>query len=368
MDRDEQYLWLLLARLSNGRQSLLRGLLKRHSDPRVALHAPIAEWRAAGADERALQSLAQWRRRGRQAPAAGLAREDQDRLTALGAAVLPYASPTYPARLREIHDPPGLLYLRGDAAALACPQLAVVGARRASGGGRRAAADLAGQLAALGFGICSGLALGIDSVAHQAALDVDGVTVAVMATGIDRVYPARHAALAEAICERGALVSEAPPGTAPRREGFPARNRLISGLSLGVLVVEAAVRSGSLITARLALEQNREVFALPHSIYHPLGRGCHQLINQGARLVESVADILEEIRLVMPSAAPVPVPEDDAVPGYPGRLLEALGYAPATVNDLVSVTGDTVTRVMEGLTELQVAGRVECRDGRYQRL
>ena len=206
--------------------------------------------------------------------------------------LLVWSDADYPPLLREIADPPLLLYVIGRREALASPQLAIVGSRNPSPMGRENAQAFAKSLAGAGLAITSGLALGVDGAAHRGALAAGGHTIAVTGTGLDRVYPARHRELAHAIAARGALVSEFPLGTSPRPENFPRRNRLISGLSLGTLVVEAALQSGSLITARLAAEQGREVFAIPGSIHAPQARGCHALIRQGAKLVETAQDIV----------------------------------------------------------------------------
>ena len=201
----------------------------------------------------------------------------------------------YPGLLREIPDPPPLLYVRGDPAALVRPQIAITGSRNPTAGGRRNAEEFANALSRAGLTVTAGLALGIDASAHHAAIQAGGCTIGVMGTGIDRVYPSQHRELAHNIARQGAIVSELPLGSAPRRENFPRRNRIISGMSVGVLVVEAGIHSGSLITARLGAEQGREVFAIPGSIHSPLARGCHALIRQGAKLVENTSDVLEEI-------------------------------------------------------------------------
>ena len=223
-------------------------------------------------------------------------------LSAIGAKALPITHADYPAQLKQITKPPLLLYIRGDLNCLHLPQIAVVGSRRMTAGGNNHARSWANYLAQHGFTITSGLALGIDASAHRGALQGSslqaerGKTIGVMATGIEHIYPARNTQLAQQIIDGGgALVTEFPLGTQPRPAHFPQRNRIISGLSLGVLVVEAAVKSGSLITAKYALEQNREVFAIPGSINNPQSKGCHQLIKQGATLVESVTDIVDEL-------------------------------------------------------------------------
>ncbi|MDX1736222.1 MAG: DNA-processing protein DprA [Halioglobus sp.] len=275
----------------------------------------------------------------------------------------------YPPLLREIHDPPDRLYVRGDPLALARPQVAIVGSRRASSAGLRLAAQLAGDLGEAGLGVCSGLALGVDGAAHRGALDSAAPTLAVMATGIDAVYPRRHRGLAAEIAQRGALVTEFPPGTPPRREHFPQRNRLISGLSLGVLVVEAALSSGSLITARFALEQGREVFALPWSPLHECGAGCLRLLRDGAKMVQSVRDVLEELgplySLTQPSGcadAARAVP-----PGAARELLALVGYEAVALDALLSASGKPADTVMRLLTELELYGAVSRVPGGYIR-
>jgi len=201
----------------------------------------------------------------------------------------------YPALLKQINSPPPLLYVHGNLSILNDPQLAVVGSRNPTQGGKTTAYDFAHHLAKTGLCISSGLALGVDGIAHQGAVDANAPTIAVIATGIDRVYPAKHRQLAHDIVEKGAIISEFPIGVQAKPENFPRRNRIISGLSHGTLVIEAALQSGSLITARTSMEQGREVFAIPGSIHNPLARGCHQLIRQGAKLVETAEDILEEM-------------------------------------------------------------------------
>lgn len=202
--------------------------------------------------------------------------------------------PAYPKQLQEIPDAPPVLFVRGSIDLLSRPQIAIVGSHNPSSQGKQTAQDFAGTLAACGFVITSGLALGIDAASHIGALRSGGLTIAVAGTGLDRIYPARHKQLALEIVENGAIISEFPPGTTAKAGHFPRRNRIISGLCIGLLVVEAARQSGSLITARLALEQNREVFAIPGSIHNPLARGCNALIREGAKLVETTRDILEE--------------------------------------------------------------------------
>ena len=279
--------------------------------------------------------------------------------------------PRYPPNLAEIPDPPPLLFVRGNADALANKQIAVVGSRNPSVFGEKLAHDFSLALTETGFTVTSGLALGIDAAAHQGALDGGGITVAVAGTGLDQVYPRRHAGLADAIVEReGALVSEFPTITPPQAMNFPRRNRIISGLSLGVLVVEAAMRSGSLITARMALEQGREVFALPGSINNPLARGCNALIKQGAKLVETVDDILDEFDMSrLPSKpnpqwqAPTEETDDEC-----RRLLKYIAYAPTSVDTLVAATGNAPEDLASLLLSLELQGHIVSADGGYSRI
>lgn len=278
-----------------------------------------------------------------------------------------WGDPAYPPLLREIPDPPVVLYVQGDPAVLARPQLAIVGSRNPTPTGRENAAAFAKTLAGAGLTITSGLALGIDGAAHRGALAGGGATIAVAGTGLDRVYPPRHRDLAHAIARHGALVSEYPLGTPPRAENFPVRNRLISGLSLGVLVVEAALQSGSLITARLATEQGREVFAVPGSIHSPLARGCHALIRQGAKLVETAQDVLEELGALAQVASTETHTRANVSPDEEA-LLAHVGYDSINVDDLVERSGLTPDRVSSMLLRLELRGLIVAGPGgTYQR-
>ncbi|WP_456447010.1 DNA-processing protein DprA [Thiolapillus sp.] len=284
---------------------------------------------------------------------------------------LPLTSPAYPATLSALPDAPVGLFVHGRADLLNSPQIAMVGSRNPSRGGEQTAGDFALHFASSGLTVTSGLAMGIDTASHRGALAGGGATIAVMATGLDRVYPASNRDLAHEIAANGALVSEFPPGTSPRRGHFPRRNRIISGLSLGVLVVEAALKSGSLITARLAGEQSREVFAIPGSIHNPLARGCHRLIREGAKLVETAADILEELA---PSLHPYLLDSEEAKPGkdvsladnsgsqYP-ELIQAMGHDPVSTDTLVERTGFTPEAVSSMLLLLEMEGRVSSEPG-----
>ncbi|PIE82939.1 MAG: DNA-protecting protein DprA [Candidatus Contendobacter odensis] len=273
----------------------------------------------------------------------------------------------YPPLLRQIAASPPLLFVHGEPECLQRPQIAIVGTRNPTPSGREIAHHFAAYLAEAGLVITSGLALGIDASAHQGALSSGGYTLAVMGTGLDRVYPAQHRDLAHAIAKGGALVSEFPAGTVPAAQNFPRRNRLISGLALGVLVVEAAARSGSLITARYALEQNREVFAIPGSIYSPLAKGCHALIRDGAKLVETAADVLEELgslvavgadECTMPPAPSSEAPKIESLDNEYQQLLSVMGNDPAGVDLLVERCGLTAEEVSSMLLMLELKGFV----------
>ena len=275
----------------------------------------------------------------------------------------------YPPLLREISDPPPALYVRGDAALLQQAQLAVVGSRRASPAALRVAQLLSSQLVRAGLHFCSGLALGVDGAAHRGALEAGGRSVAVTATGIDRIYPHRHRALAAELAQSGCLVTEFPPGTPPRRQNFPQRNRIISGLSLGVLVVEAALPSGSLITAGTALAQGREVFALPWSMLHSGGRGCLQLIRDGAKMVLEVQDILEELGplyALQQDGCPLDCGDENGPPSEQW-LLDLLGFEAASLEALADCSGKPVAEVLAALSVLELSGRVARTEGGYIR-
>ena len=278
--------------------------------------------------------------------------------------LITWDDPAYPGQLRDLPDAPAWLYVKGDPAWLARPMLAIVGSRHATPQGLRDASAFAEALSEAGLTIVSGLALGVDAAAHEGGLKGLASSVAVVGTGLDRVYPARNRELAHRLAAGGAIVSEFPVGTAPKRGHFPRRNRLISGLSLGVLVVEAALESGSLITARLAAEQGRDVFALPGSIHSPLSKGCHRLIKQGAKLVESARDVLEELGCRLPASSP-----GVAVSTPPDELLEALAGGPLAPDQLANRLCLTVETLSVRLLAAEMDGRVaRLPGGLYQRL
>lgn len=287
-----------------------------------------------------------------------------------GNQVLTLSDAAYPQALLNGEDPPVLLYAKGDAALLNKPSVAIVGSRNATLQGEQNAEAFAETLSLGGLGIISGLALGIDAAAHRGALKGPSSTVAVVGTGLDRIYPARNEPLAREIAVRGVMVSEFPLGTPPLANNFPRRNRIIAGLSLGCLVVEAADRSGSLITARLAAEAGREVFAIPGSIHSPLSKGCHRLIKQGAKLVDSAKDILEELNWTAPTdkerKSPVASGE---IPPNEAQLLAAMAYEPVTIDTLGKRTGLTADTLLAMLLALELDGHVaQMPGGLYQRL
>ncbi|HLL19679.1 MAG TPA: DNA-processing protein DprA [Rubrivivax sp.] len=283
--------------------------------------------------------------------------------------LLTLGHPAWPPALLQTADPPLLLYVQGDVAALARPSLAIVGSRNPTAQGRDNARNFAQALGEIGYVIVSGLARGIDGAAHEGALQTRSGTVAVVGTGLDLVYPPSHQELAQRIAQHGALVSEFAPGTPGLPDHFPLRNRIIAGLSRGTLVVEAALQSGSLITARLALEGGREVFAIPGSIHSPQSKGCHALIKQGAKLVESAADIVDELGGMRPATRSLATADNEpaAQPRF-AALLEALGHDPVTLDALMARTGCSAAQLSALLLELELDGRAaRLPGGLYQR-
>ncbi|RPH65810.1 MAG: DNA-protecting protein DprA [Burkholderiales bacterium] len=377
--RDERAVWLRLVLTPGIGPASVRRLLEAFGLPEDIFAAGRAKLAAALDGARAQALLVADESRDAQIRATlDWADDDRHHLVAL-------TDPLYPPRLLAIGDPPALLFVRGDPTALSRASLAIVGSRHATRAGVDHAQAFARALADSGLQICSGLAQGIDAAAHRGALAGRAGTLAVVGTGVDLVYPAGHAALADAIAARGAVVSELPLGMQAQRANFPRRNRLIAGLSLGVLVVEAARHSGSLITARQAAEFGREVMAIPGSIHSPVSKGCHQLIRDGAKLVESAEDVLVELRAQMGEAAapsrgqaPATAPSrGEASAGRPpwappgaaaAALLAELGWDPADPDALAERTGQPIAAVSAGLLELELAGLAErWVDGRYVR-
>ncbi len=339
-------------------------LLENFGSAQSALDAGSGAWQKAGIPQSLHEGLSK--------PNEKFLADDLRWLEGEHRGLLMLGDERYPERLKEISAPPLALFYQGDVAVLAEPQLAIVGARASTPQGLESAKGFAAELVKCGLTVTSGLALGIDGAAHRGALEAGGKTIAVCATGLDRVYPARHRTLAHEIAANGVLVSEFPPGTPPLPEHFPRRNRVISGLSLGVLVVEAAPESGSLITARLALEQGREVFAVPGSIHAPTSRGCHALIRQGAKLTETIHDILEELHgfvhdeaaFADTKASPQPKLEP-----MQQRVLDALGFDAASFDTLVERTSLPLENLSSALLALELQGWIGVLPGgNYQRV
>jgi DNA processing protein len=361
---DTEY-WLALRRAPGLGDALMGRVLGHFGTPRKVFGSDGRTLAELGLPEAARRYLAH--------PDWGPVESDLAWLEQPGHGLLTLTDARYPPQLREIADPPMLLFTQGDAEVLALPQLAVVGSRNPTPAGRDTASAFARALAGAGLVVTSGLALGVDAAAHRGALRGGGLTIAVAGNGLDRVYPATHCELAAQIAADGVLVSEFPPGTAPLPAHFPRRNRVISGLSLGALVVEAARRSGSLITARHASTQGREVFAIPGSIHSPLARGCHALIRQGAKLVETAEDILEEIgpqverpaARVVTDALPRRADGGCALDPQYAQLLSSLGHEPTAVDRLVERTGLTPEEVSSMLLILELEGYVASLSGGF---
>lgn len=382
---DSLHAWLTLVRAPGLHAGHLRELLPTFSDAGALLAA-------ASRDDRLPEAARRWLR----SPDSTAIAADIAWLQQPAHHFISLDHPLYPALLTDIPDAPPGLFVRGDPTLLGLPQLAMVGSRNPTTPGRETARQFAAHLATAGLGITSGLASGIDAASHQGALDVHGITIAVCGTGLDIIYPRSNAALAESIAASGALVSEFPTGTPGLPANFPRRNRLIAGLSLGTLVVEAAVHSGSLITARLAGDYGREVFAIPGSIHNPMARGCHRLIRQGAKLVETAEDIFSEVgalagRLARelqarPATSRQPLTGGTATASQalsgparkgleaPGNsppaldkdyeiLLDALGFEPASVDVLIARTGLKADEVASMLLILELEGRIDAGPG-----
>lgn len=383
--------WLILGLLPRFSGKRWLAVCDAFANPLEFLEASPATQKAFGASAEARAVMAAWQRKNLDfRPLADIAAVF-DTCQQRSIRLLGWGDERYPEPLRHIQDAPAVLYVRGRTELLNRPQIAIVGSRNATRAGLDHAWQFAGALTEKGYAITSGLAQGVDGAAHAGALAAGGDTVAVVGTGADVIYPRGHRALTGQIVEQGVLVSEYPPGTSPRARHFPRRNRIISGLSRGILVVEAGLRSGSLITARLALEQGREVFAIPGSIHSPLARGCHSLIRQGAKLVETVDDIEEELTAwwnrpvetatVEPAQTPRPVsqpqlfaaaPEHAPVPEYldPREIavLDALGYDPRSTDQLCAATGLPADQLMQSLLLLEMEGLVESAPGGYLRV
>jgi len=352
MDHNSTRYWLalnLLNSLIGARRA--KQLLQQFNHPQALFEAGSLAWQSVGLSEQACAALAQpdWNK------------VDDTLLWAdqPGQGIIHLGQSAYPESLSRISDPPLLLYYQGDNTLLGRQQLAVVGSRNPTPNGYETAFDLAASSAKLGFTITSGLALGIDAAAHRGALSVAGDTIAVAGTGLDLIYPRQNSALAEQIISDGVLISEFPLGTKPLGRNFPMRNRIISGLARGVIVVEAALRSGSLITARQALEQGREVFAIPGSIHSPTSRGCHWLLRQGAKLVENIGDILEEFdlrlgQMEMNYAGQTQQNEKINLDTHYKQVLNEVDYAPTSVDRIIERSGLTADAVCSMLLVLEL--------------
>lgn len=352
MDREELAAWLRLTATPRFSRESARRLLAAFASPQAVLAAGtearkqvVAAGPAAALAEppegfgELLQRTLDWLADTRHAPRW----------------IIPLGDARYPAPLLETGDPPLLLHAVGRLELLTARSIAVVGSRSPTAQGRDNARDFARHLGQAGLTVVSGMALGVDAAAHEGALDTPGSTVAVVGNGLDTVYPRRHAALARRIAEGGLIVSEYSLGTPALAQHFPERNRIIAGLATGTLVVEAALQSGSLITARLAVECGREVFAIPGSIHSPLARGCHQLIRQGAKLVETATDVLDELQVPAPASAAPNAPEASADDRAP---LDAMGFDPVSLDALIARTGRPAADLNARLLELELDGLV----------
>lgn len=353
----ELVLWVALCNIHGlGNQGIYQ-LLKAFGNPKSVFSASysqlrqivpdaIAEKINAGPDESAAEDMLSW-------------------LEADNNHVITLADAEYPQSLLQIADPPPILYAKGNLHWLNTIGIAVVGSRNASPQGEKNAEDFSQALAHHGYTIISGMALGVDGAAHRGALKANGATIAVVGTGLDIVYPAKHRELAHQIAERGLILSEFPLGTPSKAQNFPRRNRIISGLSVGCLVVEANVQSGSLITARLAAEQGREVFAIPGSIHSPVSKGCHQLIKQGAKLVDDIQDIVDELGII--SRENNFSESKKSLESNP--LLDSMGFEPVTIEALLERSGLTSENLSAMLLMLELESKVaSLPGGRYQRL
>jgi len=359
--------WLMLAKTPGVGTKTYSHLLEQFGSPEAVFKATSDQLAAAGLSTKSLNFLT--------SPDWSLLEPDFDWAQQELAHILTLDDDRYPPLLREIADPPPVLYVYGQISALTLNPFAMVGSRNPSSTGTETAFSFAKHLSSMGFSIVSGMALGIDAASHRGALAANGPTIAVTGTGLDRVYPAKHKDIAHQIPENGALVSEFPPGTPPSAGNFPRRNRIISGLSYGVLVVEAALKSGSLITARLAVEQGREVFAVPGSIHNPLAKGCNALIREGAKLVEAAQHVLEEFKgigsvmldnlshencgnnVIEFSTVGSHDNDSDLDEDYL-KVLEGVGFEPTSVDKVINRSGLTADAVCSMLLVLELRGYI----------
>ena len=348
VDIDQLKYWVSFSKIAGIGRVRISQLKEYFGTLQDAWKAPEGKLKQAGLDSRTIDTLLLLRPK--ISPDA-----EMERLERYKVKVLICEDPSYPARLKEIYDYPPVLYVRGDLPSQDEPCLAVVGTRRPTIYGRQVAEEIVADLAQSKITIVSGLARGIDSVVHRTALDAGGKTIAVFASGLDIVYPAENAKLAQAIIEHGALISEYPLGVNPKAENFPLRNRIMSGLSLGVLVVEAGERSGALITAFQALEQNREVFAIPGSILSPASKGTNRLIQEGAKLVCNCADILEELNLTI-TTQQLEIKEFSPANEAESLMLKQLTSEPAHIDEICRRSGLTMPEVSSTLAMMELKG------------
>jgi DNA processing protein len=367
--------WLLLSLLPRFGLKL-RERIAAHTDELTdLLSMNPATLRAMGLGADAVEAVIAWQAGDTEQPILAKAGRIYAQCQQQGMELVGQGHDHFPDALKHIHDAPLLLYGLGDTRLLGQDQIGIVGSRNATRAGLDHARHFAAELGRRGLLVSSGLALGIDGAAHAGALDADFPTLAVIGCGLDRLYPAQHRKLAHRVIDNGLIVSEYPPGTQPRAAFFPKRNRIISGLSRGVLVVEASLKSGSLITARLALEQGREVFAIPGSVHSPVARGCHQLIRQGATLVETADDVLEELGTWWHE--PGVGTDDRVVPKGPDltgldqreiAVFEALGYDPQSTDALSQATGLPADQLMQSLLLLELQGLANAAPGGYLKI
>jgi DNA processing protein len=377
IDRDEHDALLRLLTSGAG-AAAIRRLLDSHGSAVAVVQAGARDWASHGLEATACGAIRN--------PDPALLARGHTWLASPGHQLIAWSQADYPPLLRRIPSPPPMIFAAGDPGLLWRPAIAIVGSRAATAGGCANAATFADALSRNGLCIASGLAAGIDAAAHEAALQADGATVAVLGTGPDIAYPVCHRPLLERLAMQGCVISEHLPGTRPLRQHFPSRNRILAGLSLGTLVVEAAERSGALITARLSAEVGREVFALPGSIHNPMARGCHRLIREGAQLVESPDEVLEVLAPLVidlakalrgqleatyaPSRTSLPTPLQACLPMDPdyNRLWQALGHDPTGMDELGQRTGLTAAELSAMLLSLELEGRVAAEHGRYCRI
>lgn len=378
MDVLEARLCLQLHSLPSLGDIPLARLFQEHGSAAKIWKSPAQTWSEHGVDDEAVRAATSIQESGLSTANSEQIDWQLGALRGIRGQVISITDPRYPSLLHTIYDPPPILYARGEIKLLQQAQLGIVGSRKASPFGVRAARGLSADIVRAQMHVCSGLALGIDHAAHRGALDAGGKTIAVMASGLDITYPARHRAIAEEIVDSGCLLTEFPPGCRPLQYRFPKRNRIISGLSLGILVVEAALRSGSLITARMAMEQGREVFALPWSIFHPEGQGCLGLIRQGVKMVHDIEDILEELgplfrcqRELTGSGDPgsdTPIDSQASLSHTAKQVLLLLGSESIDVDQIAEHSELAVSAVLSALSDLEVEQLiVRCNSG-YIRL